>query len=738
MGLRFRSEFRDIEDRLVVLEISDDGWSGDVLSPRLAGNGVEIEDGVPDKMSEPVTGSTASISFYDDGEFDDFAVNGVFQCEVTVRREGTLLWRGYLSPEVYDLPIFNRPETVRMNADSCMAIMGKRKIKGDGTFLPSFAQIIGECLDDCRFGEGVVAFDEVAFMDGISVVEPYSMFDLCAMRRLWAEPEVNDSDETEDRVDYSAETWSDVVGSILRYFGLTMREDFENDRILLCGLGMSYCRLIVMSRSEFVRTGSGRSYSVGVRDSVALDSLLPGGTDNRMSNVTAYGYAKVHADIKSFPTPAMIQSSNQRTEIIIDSIDMRMKDTLTGAYTTRVMSGQVRNCGSSDAVYADGDVRGYVFYPDASDVREIADLMSVPVDDYVVTDDEGWKILDIGGAFPMRSVSGLSSDVDQMKNESEYQETLVMHVQCGSWSIGGALLPAGRWIAEWKEEGVTLTGDFAFSLSYRIFTNDIYSMDDAHPDQYTDAFFWMETVDGEKKWWNGESWQDDQVLFHPEFENTESYPSATVKTVYPEGKEYVDLSGVVMEHGSEMGTVVAFGCGLAVTEAWRNAKSSVNDTRISECFVRDWEVGVGSNRKQYAINKYTGEPKEEYNYKSYADVDNGNEDGIEEDFPFHSYNRTQLSLSCLLIDDRNYETASFWGPGVLTDLMRHEVWLARLLSVRYGSKRRRYTIEVKGSPSRCAVFMYGGMKLMETGRSYDVCDDVTKLTCEELVGTDVI
>ncbi len=743
------AKFTGLDGRSYTLSIEDPNYNGESKECLLSPDGFVIEEPMPDRTTEPIVASTARITFIDRGEFAGFSVSGLRQylVRLTSVPAGSLYpsrteWMGYLSPEVYDLPVFTLPGRVSFNANSASALMSRLQIT-DGAGLSTFGELLQACYNACGFSAGVIDFDTVAWFEDGCYNPRLSMWRLRASRSLWATQVENDCDETELPSYWDGETWSAVIGDVLRYFGLTMHECWGVSSGLLLlsgptGNPMADYRTRMNIYDFFSATGKSPSGSYNFNSispvRKALTDLPAGGTGNHTSLMSCHTGAKVHASVLTYPSPVMQQSNDSDTVIIMDSLDFALdKDSLVGR-TTWVCSGNLRNCGSSPSLYGADDIRFRVFMPDESSAQAIADLSQVAQSFYLSYDDEGWAHVDLGGAFPMRCTIGPASNVDTRKSTEEYIETAVLHSTCGSWSKGGYVLPDGTVFLEWETSGVQLSGVFAWSVYYRIFGNGALSADALHPDEFTNVCFWWEGVDGVRHWWNGSGWVDSEVFFHPAFTRATSYPSATVNTVYPSGTEYQDLKGMVMEHGSDWPVARAFGCKIVKNGSGHWTETAYG-SNVDEAFVRDWEIGVGSDRNRYAINRFTGEPKTEYNYR----VDSGRDFGdlLEEEFPFHTWNHTQLCSSGLMrADNAPYETALMAVRGRYYMTERHEVWLADQLADLYGRPRRRLTLEVRSDVPYEVLWTHEGKVYKETARRFDPMSGVTRLTVDEIPGED--
>lgn len=747
MGLRYDTRFRGLDGKARALLVYDDEYGGEAAHPFLSAGGLEISGNVPERTTEPIAATTARITYTDNGEFAGLSVQRLLQCRVELWEYegaenwtgGWLEWAGYLSPEVYDVPVFDLPSEVTLNANSSASLLGRLTIP-DGAGLSTFGELLMEAYDACGFDAGRIVFDKVleqtSGYDG-----DCSQWRLMANRSLWATLEENDADETGGRTDWNGETWETVAGDMLRYLGLTLREcwgygNYRKGALLLTAPS----ERLTLGRFDLdpqtFRSATARDYTRVTAQATdterrALAGLEPGGTGNRTSLMARYDGVKVRAAITEYPTPAMTQAENQRTEILHDGdiVDMRMAYGIIGSHY--VMSGQLRNCGLNNGVYGQGDLRAYPFRPSGTELADVYDLRDVATSEYVTKDDEGWDRVELGGGFLMRCTYGTENTVDQRKTQDEMVETLVLHATCGKWSVAGHVVPAGLVLAEWSQEGVTLTGRFAWSAYLRIFGNPGMSAGNVYPDEWIDLRFWWRGTDGVTRCWNGSGWTEDYVYFHPAFTRAASYPSATVDTVYPGGTEYTGLKGVVMEHGDDLPAAEAFGCQILKRGLhWVEDNGGDNDRNLDEAFVRDWEVGVGSDRNQYAVNKYTGEPKTEYNYKVAARRDSSG-GTLEEDFPFHTWSRTQLCSSGLMTGEWKYETAQFRGLSAGMETLRHEVWLAGRLCRLYDGARRRWTLEARGEVPYGAVWEHEGKAYTEVARSFRPMDGVTVLTVDE-------
>lgn len=753
-NLRYLSQFTSIDGDNYEIRVYDERYTGDVIEVKTVNGGFTWSENIPDKATEPIVSSTAKVEFVDNGEFDDFIIRGLTQCAVQLVKivgDGVevVSWSGYISPEIYDVQSFGKPSTVRYNANSPSALMKKKNISGRGSDFMTFGEILEECFEDCGFTETNVAYQLAAVL-GNNYQEnsyPYGMWRLRVARQLFSKPVVNDSDETENRQDYDSDTWDEIVGDILRYFGLRLIESFEDDCIYLVSPWESFGGwvLIKQTRSDFA--ASDGDYETLGMSSKNLSDLNPGGLDNRMSRTNFYSGAKVHAAIEQYDSPVMSQEKNQRTEIIQQSIDVLMSATYVPNIVYNILSGMLRNAGNSPDIYVSGDLKCNVFTSGRDDtgdyfvsITNLSDQINDVFEDYTTERGTVCKNLIGGGAYPIYGIWGEETTLDERKTVSEYIETIML--QRAAWSNqpdGGQVyvkLPNNTALLSWEQNGVTLIGDFAWSIYYRIFTEPHYSKTIIpSPGVCIQVSFWWKDGNGNKYWWDGDNWYNAGtttalITFLPEYDDVERYPSSTVKTVFPEGTEFVGLKGEVMRHGYDMPPAVSYGFEIRLRDVWHNQFGSGDDAKyINQLFLRDLEVGIGSDRNQYALNRYTGEVKTEYYYRKDSYEATDTDEIIEEEFPFHTYNRSPLSISTIMIGNEYYNNLTqFYG---IRSNIRHENALVARLADYYGKSHLRYTLEIHDNPKRAMMYSHGGRKFVEISRSYRPMDGITSLTVEE-------
>lgn len=113
MAVKYRFPFESVEGQNWTIDILADGYSGAVKVRHLGGSPCIRKD-----KNENICGTSLDLvaECAVDGEFEEFSSSNPFAFQAKVYRDSSLVWQGFVSPELYSAPDIAPPYDVRVTA----------------------------------------------------------------------------------------------------------------------------------------------------------------------------------------------------------------------------------------------------------------------------------------------------------------------------------------------------------------------------------------------------------------------------------------------------------------------------------------------------------------------------------------------------------------------------------------------------------------------------------------------
>ena len=144
-ALRYYSEFDNLNNDRIRVEIHLDGFGGDASEVVLSRPAVSVNYSVDD-IFQPMRKSGASISLLVPKPLDDLYTGQLTNPQVRIYRNGSLFWFGYVTPSIYTQPYKDELDILTIECVDSLAVMSNVDFKKDGE-ISSFYDIISRWLD---------------------------------------------------------------------------------------------------------------------------------------------------------------------------------------------------------------------------------------------------------------------------------------------------------------------------------------------------------------------------------------------------------------------------------------------------------------------------------------------------------------------------------------------------------------------------------------------------------------
>ena len=141
-GVKYRFPFESVEGVEWTIDILKDGYSG-AVNIRPVGGSPQLRKDKNDNICGTSLDLTAEC--HTDGEFEEFSSSNPFSFQVKVYHGNTLVWQGYVSPELYSAPDIAPPYDVRVTATDGLGELKLHYFEAQGrkTLSALFSYLLG-------------------------------------------------------------------------------------------------------------------------------------------------------------------------------------------------------------------------------------------------------------------------------------------------------------------------------------------------------------------------------------------------------------------------------------------------------------------------------------------------------------------------------------------------------------------------------------------------------------------
>ena len=141
-GVKYRFPFESVEGVEWTIDILKDGYSG-AVNIRPVGGSPQLRKDKNDNICGTSLDLTAEC--HTDGEFEEFSSSNPFSFQVKVYHGNTLVWQGYVSPELYSAPDIAPPYDVRVTATDGLGELKLHYFESQGrqTLSALFSYLLG-------------------------------------------------------------------------------------------------------------------------------------------------------------------------------------------------------------------------------------------------------------------------------------------------------------------------------------------------------------------------------------------------------------------------------------------------------------------------------------------------------------------------------------------------------------------------------------------------------------------
>ena len=227
-NVHWRIQFRTRSEKLGVLNLYEENYSGAVVELTPAAVPFETQEDSSDKWLEPIRKQTGYIRVLDEGNTDGIMPVGMKDRFVEYCEDDVLQWCGYMVPDVYSSDWDVTPLEVEFPVVGGLGVLeGVYLNEDDGLGVVPLARLVYDALKATGVDYSMIYFPK-------EVLQSESATDYLYPMRLEVSRfnffQDNDSLNSEDPdwTRYNGETNYNVLSEVMRFYGWTIRERGEN------------------------------------------------------------------------------------------------------------------------------------------------------------------------------------------------------------------------------------------------------------------------------------------------------------------------------------------------------------------------------------------------------------------------------------------------------------------------------------------------------------------------------
>lgn len=504
--IHWRISFRTRSEKLGVLNLYEENYSGEVVELTPAAVPFETQEDSSDKWLEPVRKQTGYIRVIDEGNIDGIMPVGLMDRYVEYKEDGSLKWCGYMVPDVFSSDWDVTPLEVEFPVVGGLGVLeGIYLNEDDGLGVVPLAKLLYDALKATGVDYSMIYFPK-------EVLQSASATDYLFPMRLEVSRfnffQDNDSLNSEDPdwTRYNGETHYNVLSEVMRFYGWTIRERGEDIWITSTNNEGS----IWITFMELQSLAEGWSSVNGTRSVVSdqydLSSFGLAGADHKRDILQGRKKVVVKASVN--PVGAVVPS--------VDKAKMRYVDSFVSEFATngQTYAYEKFSLYEPKSGYVDVEFRTYVktgmntLYNDWTSVSQTMEAISLYVGAYFIEQER------------------VTAEEYEKKRNWNLSETIRINLQ--DWTGDYPTIEEARNlpIVQMRSRNVAnyVSGAFVISAQTRSISQGFLTDYDGNGKGTLEIRFRV----GDK-YWNGSSWVSSAVWFTVDMGN-EDEPESTEGT----------------------------------------------------------------------------------------------------------------------------------------------------------------------------------------------------------------
>jgi len=315
MGVRWRVSFRTRSERLGVLNLYEDNYSGEVVELTPAAVPFETQEDSADTWFVPIRKQTGYIRVLDEGNTDGIMPVGMKDRYVEYTEDGTLMWCGYVVPDVFSADWDVTPNEVELPVTGGLGVLeGEYLNADDGLGVVRIAKLLYECLEATG-----IAYRKIYIPKEVTFNNANNDY-LCPLKLEVSRYNFfkdNDSlnSEDEDWTRYNGQTMYEVLTELMKFWGWTIRE--RGDEVWITSTVNSGSVEITMAQLQTLANGGSASGNDVAVQSYSVSGFELAGSDHKRDVLQGRKKIVVKASVR--PVGIVVPSIDKGKMVFIGS-----------------------------------------------------------------------------------------------------------------------------------------------------------------------------------------------------------------------------------------------------------------------------------------------------------------------------------------------------------------------------------------------------------------------------------
>ena len=346
-NIHWRIQFRTRGEKLGVLNLYEEGYSGEVVELTPAAVPFETQEDSSDKWFVPIRKQTGYIRVLDEGNIDGIMPVGMKDRYVEYLEDDVLKWCGYMVPDVFSSDWDVTPLEVEFPVVGGLGVLEGMYLSSQKSMgIVSLATLLHECLRKTGIDYDYIYIPVEAKRDEYSDEYLYPLTLGVSRYNFFSE---NDSlnYEDEDWERYIGESCYNVIEEIVKLWGWTIRERGRD--IWITSTESQQSIRITMNQLMILGYGGVTSEEVKItRNEFEISSLELAGADHKKDIIQGRKKVVVKASVN--PVGAVVPSVDKAKMQFVDSFvgDFAVNDQI---YAYEKRSLYVPKDGYTDVVF---------------------------------------------------------------------------------------------------------------------------------------------------------------------------------------------------------------------------------------------------------------------------------------------------------------------------------------------------------------------------------------------------
>lgn len=223
-NIHWRIQFRTRSEKLGVLNLYEENYSGAVVELTPAAVPFETQEDSADAWFVPIRKQTGYIRVLDEGNTDGIMPVGMKDRYVEYKEDGSLKWCGYMVPDVFSSDWDVTPLEVEFPVVGGLGVLeGEYLNEDDGLGVVTLAKLLYDALKATGVDYSMIYFPKEVLQSESATDYLYPIKLEVSRFNFFKENDTLNYDDS-DWTRYIGKTYYDVLSEVMKFWGWTIRE----------------------------------------------------------------------------------------------------------------------------------------------------------------------------------------------------------------------------------------------------------------------------------------------------------------------------------------------------------------------------------------------------------------------------------------------------------------------------------------------------------------------------------